>query len=417
MLFTNEAGKSRTYGGKAHPQDLPASVPNQDLHERTNSPFPFASTPHNMRHEQNMKHNESHLRRGWTTGSCATAAAKAAWMVLLGQQPPDHVWITLPSGQQAAFSICQYTGMPDAPCAAVVKDAGDDPDVTHGALIRSTVKALPAGMGLVFRAGSGVGTITRPGLPLPPEEPAINPTPRAMIRTALTQANHGICPDAEVTISIDNGADLARHTLNERLGIIGGLSILGTTGIVMPFSCSAWIDSIHRGIDVARAEGLTHVLAATGNVSEKAGQALYALPDTALIEMGDFAGGVLKYLRRHPISRLSLAGGIAKMTKLGQGCLDLHSSRSKADIGALAHLAAEHGAPNALPALIEACPTVAEAFLRAQAYAFPLGNLIARKAWDIAARTLAPAAITLDVLIFDRAGTLVGKAGPASVTL
>ncbi|MCP1213732.1 cobalt-precorrin-5B (C(1))-methyltransferase [Acetobacter okinawensis] len=353
------------------------------------------------------------LRRGWTTGSCATAAAKAAWLVLQGHEPPASVWITLPSGKEVAFSLCQFSGTPDAPCAAVIKDAGDDPDITHGAMIRCTVRALAAGSGIIFRAGPGVGTITRPGLPLPPGEPAINPTPRAMIRTALTQANNAVPPDAEVTISIDNGQELAQHTLNGRLGIVGGLSILGTTGIVMPFSCSAWIESIHRGVDVARAEKLPHILAATGNVSEKAGQALYNLPDIALIEMGDFAGGLLKYLRHHPVPRLSIAGGIAKMTKLGQGCLDLHSSRSQADMQALAQLAAQHGAPDGLPEQIKTSPTVAEAFLLAASHTYPLGSLIAHKAWEVAQQTLSPAPTQLDVLVFDRGGRLVGKAdGP-----
>lgn len=360
-----------------------------------------------------MKQSAPPLRRGWTTGSCATAAAKAAWLVLLGHEPPASVTITLPSGQDVAFSLCQYGGTPDAPCAAVIKDAGDDPDITHGAMIRCTVRALTTGTGLVFKAGPGVGTITRPGLPLPPGEPAINPVPRAMIRTALTQANNGTLPDAEVTISIDHGQELAKRTLNARLGIVGGLSVLGTTGIVMPFSCSAWIQSIHRGIDVARAENLPHVLGATGNVSEKAGQALYGLPDMALIEMGDFAGGLLKYIRHHPVPRLSLAGGIAKMTKLGQGCLDLHSSRSRADMPALAQLAAQHGAPDTLPELIRTSPTVAEAFLLARSHNFPLGEVIAHAAWAVAHKTLSPAPVLLDILVFDRSGTLVGKAdGP-----
>lgn len=367
-----------------------------------------------MRHEQGMTQSKPPLRRGWTTGSCATAAAKAAWLVLQGHEPPASVWITLPSGREVAFSLCQFTGTPDAPCAAVIKDAGDDPDITHGSIIRCTVRTLPSGAGIVFKAGPGVGTITRPGLPLPPGEPAINPTPRSMIRTALAQANNNILPDAEVTISVDNGEELAQRTLNGRLGIVGGLSILGTTGIVMPFSCSAWIESIHRGVDVARAEGLPHILGATGNVSEKAGQALYALPDIALIEMGDFAGGLLKYIRHHPVPRLSIAGGIAKMTKLGQGCLDLHSSRSRADMAALAQLAAQHGAPDGLPARIKACPTVAEAFLLSSTHDFPLGNLIAQKAWDVAHHTLAPAPVRLDVLVFDRMGTLVGKATEAA---
>lgn len=360
-----------------------------------------------------MTHPTTPLRRGWTTGSCATAAAKAAWLVLKGAPPPATVPITLPSGQIVTFALCRC-GLENAtPFAEVIKDAGDDPDVTHGALIRATVRALPAGTGLVFCAGDGVGTITRLGLPLPPGEPAINPVPRAMIANALTQANGGVLPDAEVTISVQNGAQLAQRTLNARLGIMGGLSILGTTGIVVPFSCAAWIDSIHRGIDVAHAEGLHHIAGSTGNVSEKAVQQHYALPDTALIEMGDFVGGLLKYVRKKPFTRLTIAGGIAKMTKLGQGRLDLHSKRGQADMQALAALTLTHGAQGPLAQAIAQCPTVAEAFLLASKAHIPLGTLIAQSALQTVLHTLAPAQCCVDVQVYDRAGKAVGHAGPA----
>ncbi|MCG0994564.1 cobalt-precorrin-5B (C(1))-methyltransferase [Acetobacter indonesiensis] len=352
------------------------------------------------------------LRRGWTTGSCATAAAKAAWLVLMGHTPPATVSISLPNGQQVVFAVCRYGVDNGNPFAEVIKDAGDDPDVTHGATIRATVRPLPAGHGVRFRAGDGVGTITRPGLPLPPGEAAINPVPRAMICTALAEAN-GSLPDAEVTISVADGLHLSQRTLNSRLGIIGGLSILGTTGIVVPFSCAAWISSIHRGIDVARAEGLTHLAGSTGNVSEKAVQKHYNLPETALIEMGDFVGGMLKYLRQHPIERLTIAGGIAKMTKLGQGRLDLHSKRGQADMAALAQLAASRNATTVELAAIAASPTVAEAFLVATQAEIPLGNLIAQSALTTALEALAPTPCQVDVLVYDRAGQCVGHAGPA----
>ncbi|NVN41455.1 cobalt-precorrin-5B (C(1))-methyltransferase, partial [Ameyamaea chiangmaiensis] len=291
-----------------------------------------------------MKQASSPLRRGWTTGSCATAAAKAAWAALHGRGFPDPVTITLPGGQTPGFALADHGQTDTGAWAAVIKDAGDDPDVTHGALIRADLAPLPPGSGIVFRAGEGVGHVTRPGLPLPPGEPAINPVPRRMIDAALRD----ITPqgaDVAVTLSIPGGEALARRTLNARLGVIGGLSILGTTGIVVPFSCSAWIDSIHRGIDVARATGLEHVVASTGNVSERAAQALLGVPETALIEMGDFAGGVLKYLRAHPVARLTIAGGPAKMAKLAQGRLDLHSRRGSVDSAALGTLARESGLP------------------------------------------------------------------------
>ncbi|WP_048837970.1 cobalt-precorrin-5B (C(1))-methyltransferase [Acetobacter cibinongensis] len=355
-----------------------------------------------------MTQNTSPLRRGWTTGSCATAATKAAWLMLQGHPAPATVPITLPNGRVVLFALCHHGKEGDTAYAEVIKDAGDDPDVTHGAVIRATVRVLPAGSGVVFRAGTGVGTVTRPGLPVPPGEAAINPVPRAMIRQALTEA-HASLPDAEVTISVHNGAKLAERTLNSRLGIVGGLSILGTTGIVVPFSCAAWIDSIHRGIDVARAEGLPHIAGSTGNVSEKAAQQYYGLPDTALIEMGDFVGGLLKYVRSHPVARLTIAGGIAKMTKLGQGRLDLHSKRGQADMQALADLACEGGADTPTCSAIASSQTVAEAFLCASANGVPLGNLIAHSALRTALHTLSPTPCRVDVMVFDRKGQCVGQ--------
>jgi cobalt-precorrin-5B (C1)-methyltransferase len=261
---------------------------------------------------------EGKLRTGYTTGACATAAAKAAWSALLGGGWPDPVEIVLPRGERASFALAEREAGPGWALAGVVKDAGDDPDVTHGALIRATVRRAPPGAGVVFRAGEGVGTVTKPGLPIPPGEPAINPVPREMIAAAIAEVSAalGAAPDAEAEISIPGGAALAAQTWNPRLGIEGGLSVLGTTGIVRPFSCAAWIASIHRGVDVARAAGARHVIGATGARSEAAAKALYDLPAWAWLDMGDFAGGLLKYLARHPVERLTIAGGAAKLAKL-----------------------------------------------------------------------------------------------------
>jgi cobalt-precorrin-5B (C1)-methyltransferase len=293
--------------------------------------------------------------------------------------------------------------------AGIVKDAGDDPDVTHGALVLATIRRAAPGAGIVFRAGEGVGTVTRPGLPVPPGEPAINPVPRRMIRDAIaevTGAAHAV--DLEVEIAIPGGEALAARTMSARLGIIGGLSILGTTGIIIPYSCSAWIHSIHQGIDVARASGVTHVAAATGSTSEAAVQKLYGLPEVALIDMGDFVGGTLKYLRKHPLPRLTIAGGVAKMTKLAQGLLDLHSKRGAVDLSALAALAQE--ASPALHQRILAANTTAEAFAHAAQENLPLGDLVARAGWRTAARVIEGTDIALEVAVFDRDGKLVGRA-------
>ena len=356
-----------------------------------------------------MMENGRELRRGWTTGACAAAAAKAAVTALVHGDFPDLVDVLLPGGQRPSFALAAQERGEGFTRATIVKDAGDDPDVTHGAAISATVRQRESGSGIVFLAGPGVGMITRPGLPLPPGEPAINPVPRAMIADALREAVGS--QDFEVEISVADGETLAQKTLNPRLGILGGISILGTTGIVIPFSCSAWIHSIWRGIDVARAAGLTHVLGATGNASEKAGQALHGLPEIALIDMGDFVGGMLKYLRKHPVEKVTVAGGVAKMTKLAQGMLDVHSKRGLADLEALALLAREGEAGEELCAAIAAANTVAHAFTLASEAGFDLGALVAERAWRTAAKSLDNGEITLEILVFDRDGLLKGRAG------
>lgn len=365
--------------------------------------------------------NERPLRRGWTTGTCATAAAKAAYAALLTRHFPDPVEITLPRGERVAFALAMTRFENGAATAGVVKDAGDDPDVTHGALIQATVRHAALGSGVVFRAGTGVGTVTLPGLPVPPGEPAINPAPRQMIRTAIAEVAtlHAGSGDADVEIAIPDGEEIARRTLNARLGIIGGLSILGTTGIVIPYSCSAWIHSIHRGIDVARATGLSHVAAATGSASEAAIKRFHNLPDLALLDMGDFVGGTLKYLRTHPVARVTIAGGVAKISKLAQGLLDLHSKTGTVDRIALAQLAGQSGGSAALREQILAANTTAEAFGYADEENVRLGNAVARSAWDTAAAVLAATDIELELVVFDREGALVGHApfAPAHTAL
>ncbi len=362
-------------------------------------------------------HGESvtDLRYGWTTGACATAATTAAYTALLTGEFPDPVTIALPKGRRPAFALATEDLRGDAASAGVVKDAGDDPDVTHGALIVSTVRAGEPGTGVTFRAGPGVGTVTLPGLPLEVGEPAVNPVPRELMTDAVRRvaAEHGGggSPDVVVELSVPHGEEMARHTWNPRLGIVGGLSVLGTTGVVVPYSCSAWIDSIRRGVDVARALGHTHVAGAVGSTSERVVTELYGLPDTALLDMGDFAGAVLKYVRRHPVPRLSIAGGFAKMSKLAAGHLDLHSKRSQVDLDLVADLVRESGHED-LAAEIGGANTALHALELARAHDVPLGDLVADRARRVAADVLADAPVTVDIVAVDRAGTIVGRAGP-----
>ena len=365
--------------------------------EQTTKDCGLASSAH-MVMVARMTHKPSgELRRGWTTGACATAATKGALMGLWGDCP-EKVSITLPKGEVPGCEVVE-------PClgdgwaqAAVVKDAGDDPDVTHGATI--IVRVEKSAGGVVFKAGEGVGVITKAGLPIDVGEAAINPVPRAMMDeiVAETASEFGQSPDIEITVSIPNGAEIAKKTWNPRLGIVGGLSVLGTTGIVRPFSCAAWIASIHRGIDVARADGQTHVAGCTGNMSEKAVQTLYGLPDHAMMDMGDFVGGMIKYMRRNPVSRLTIGGGIGKLTKLAQGAVDLHSGRSQVDFNKLALWAGNPAVTNANTAL-EAYEIVGP----------ELGDLIARKAAKQASALFGEDAPDIDIVMIDRSGKIIAQ--------
>ena len=347
-----------------------------------------------------MRKPISNLRTGFTTGACATAASKAATSALLGQGFLNPVQITLPRGETPAFELVEARMDEDVATASVRKDAGDDPDVTHGALIIAHVRLGTPGQGVAFRAGPGVGQVTMPGLPIPVGEPAINPVPRQMMTEHLTTlcAAHARPADLTVTIEIPGGEALAAKTWNPRLGIEGGLSILGTTGIVRPFSCAAWIASIHRGIDVARAAGLSHVIGSTGATSERVAQARFGLPDHAMLDMGDFVGGMLKYLRRNPVERVTIAGGFGKLTKLAQGALDLHSARSQVDLGHLADLAglAEIASANTAMQALEIAGNDLAAKIAQQAR---------KQALEVVRNTT-----TLDVLIISRDGTPIAFA-------
>ncbi len=339
------------------------------------------------------------LRRGWTTGACATAAVKSALGAFWGDGFADPVTITLPRGEIPTFALAHHATGDGWAEAGIIKDAGDDPDVTHGALIVARVSASDGGVR--FQAGEGVGTVTKPGLPIPVGDPAINPVPRAMMDEVVAEmaSLYGVMPDVTITISVPAGAAIALKTWNPRLGIIGGLSILGTTGIVRPFSCAAWIASIHRGIDVARATGLTHVAGCTGATSEKVVQNLYNLPDHAMLDMGDFFGGLIKYLRRHPVDRLTIGGGIGKMAKLAQGAVDLHSGRSQIDFDMLADWAGD--------------PRVAAANTALDAWNIagqPLANRIAIEALARVQSQIGDAGVRADVIIIDRGGSILARA-------
>ncbi len=345
----------------------------------------------------------SDLRRGWTTGACATAATKAALMAFWGGAFPREVQIILPKGETPVFPLAQQARGEGWAEVGITKDAGDDPDVTHGALIVARVAASSGGV--VFKAGDGVGTVTKAGLPIGVGEPAINPVPRQMMTGVVEEmaAQFGQPLNIEITVSVPGGAEITKKTWNPRLGIVGGLSILGTTGIVRPFSCSAWIASIHSGVDVARAAGQTHVAGCTGSTSESVVQALYDLPDFAMLDMGDFSGGLLKYLKKHPVPRVTIGGGIGKITKLAQGAVDLHSSRSQVDFAALNRLSTSLGLKE-----VSNANTALEAI---EIAGYSLAAAVAEEAQIRVLNQLGNTVEQVGIVVIDRAGTILGRAG------
>ncbi|EDM66068.1 cobalamin biosynthesis protein CbiD [Moritella sp. PE36] len=351
------------------------------------------------------------LRTGLTTGCCATACCVAAAHHLFSQTTTDTVNVTLPKGLIVDLSIIQYHFLsPLSTRADVTKDAGDDPDVTHGATIFVELTLTPQS-GIVFKAAQGVGIVTREGLALAVGEPAINPVPRQMMTEHLQfmAAEHDYQGGFEVAVGVENGEEIALKTMNGRLGIVGGLSILGVSGIVRPFSCSAYIASIFQGLDVATTNGHTHIAASTGNRSEDAIKAYYQLPDIALIEMGDFVGAVIKHLKKVPVSKLSICGGFGKISKLAMGKWNLHSKVSAIDLPFLAELAQQQGASPELMTLMVNSNTSIEALNHCYTHKIDLATAVCQAAFT-QVRSKIPAHTELEIWVINRQGDLIGFA-------
>jgi cobalt-precorrin-5B (C1)-methyltransferase len=282
------------------------------------------------------------LRTGWTTGTCASAAAKAAAIGLLHGTPPATVEVGLPSGERVAFPI--EAERPNR--CVVVKDAGDDPDCTDGARMTATVERAPDATRTELHAGPGIGTITKPGLGLPVGAPAINPVPRRMILAALGEVT---TEPLDVTFEVPGGEAMAAKTSNARLGIVGGISILGTTGIVKPFSTASYRASVVQQVDVAAAQGERTIVLATGSRSDVAAQRLLPhLPSVCFVEVGDFTGIALRHAAGAGMTHAVFVGMAGKITKLAQGVMMTHFRRSKVDGRVMAQAAVAAGAPTAV---------------------------------------------------------------------
>ena len=309
------------------------------------------------------------LRQGFSTGTAAAAAAQGALYALLGRSCPAQVEVDLPGGGRLAVPILSHGRTGGRGEAMVVKDAGDDPDVTNGARIGARVGYLEVPGtrdDLRLAGGDGVGRVTRPGLPVAVGEPAINPVPRKMIRQALARLWEAIGPQTPLRLTVEifvpRGEELARHTLNPRLGILGGISILGTTGLVKPFSHQAYRATIAMGLKVAREAGCRAIGVSTGGKSEEHLKALQPdLPEVALVQMGDYVRFALKVAGGMGFSQISAAAFFGKALKIAQGFGHTHASRGLADLRALGRLTQELTGDAALAQTVAGANTARQA--------------------------------------------------------
>jgi cobalt-precorrin-5B (C1)-methyltransferase len=309
-----------------------------------------------------MKVRQKALRTGWTTGTCASAAAKAATEALVSGRPQDVVEVALPSGQRVTFAVDSCLIRADRAEAVVIKDAGDDPDVTHGARLTATVSWREA-PGIELDGGIGVGVVTKPGLGLELGGPAINPVPRQMIEQAVGESVDLRTRGVRVIISVPDGETMARKTTNKRLGILDGISILGTTGIVRPFSTASWRASVEQAVAVMGAQGEKTLVLCTGGRTEKGAMRLLPqLPDVCFVEVGDFTGAALRRAVEHGITQVVFVGMAGKLTKLASGVLMTHYTRSRVDTALLAEITLSTGGSGELVAKVADANTARHAY-------------------------------------------------------
>jgi len=372
------------------------------------------------------------LRHGYTTGACATAAALGATRMLHEQRLINSVKIDLPAGFPATFDLHGQKISSAAASCFVIKDAGDDPDVTHGAEVHAEVRVSPESPpGIVIEGGEGIGRVTKPGLAVPVGEWAINPVPRQMIAEAVGEVlqAQSVPSAARVTISIPDGVQRAGKTLNERLGIIGGLSILGTTGVVKPISHKAWTDTLDAALDVALACGCRTVICSTGRTSEQAAQHLLRpakgegqkarglkfsplticpLPEEAFVMMGDHVGYTLEACHRRGISGVVVAAQFAKLIKIACGHPQTHAGRVELDLGQVADWVREGKLDGDLANRIELANTARQLFEVPEIRDFLL-PLVAERA--IRQLGVWGPDIELGLLVVDYHGRLAGRFG------
>ncbi len=351
---------------------------------------------------------EKPLRTGYTTGSCATAAALAAALALRDQRPVEEVEITLPRGERVKFRMARVEIGPDRAYCGTIKDGGDDPDCTHNAEIGVEVAWDPR-PGIHLEGGTGVGRVTKQGLGLDVGGPAINPVPRRMLTAHLSPLVNG-SRGLRATVIVPKGRELAKRTLNDRLGIVGGISILGTTGIVYPYSTAAFKASITQSIDVALANGCDHVVVTTGGKSEAfAMNLLPRLKEEAFVQMGDFVEFALKEAAARRVRRVTTCGMIGKLSKQAKGTGQTHARKSEVDTRFMAVLATECGAPPAVVAEIEGANTARHVMEIVQSRGVPgFFDSLCRRVCEANRARLGPS-IETECILTDFDGNVLGR--------
>lgn len=299
------------------------------------------------------------LRKGFTTGTCAAASSKAAILSIIKQQKVQNVEVILPKGDSLNIKIhsCEFNRN-SAKCS-VIKDGGDDPDVTHGAEIVIDLSLTDNVNKIEIDSGEGVGIVTKPGLGLEINKPAINPVPKKMIKQNVSQVANEILKQngIKIVVSVPKGKELALKTDNPRLGIVGGISILGTSGIVIPFSTASFAASIRQNLDVAVAMGNDTVVLTTGGRSEEFSKSFIDLPEHCFVQMGDFSGYAIQQCAKKAIKKAYVVGFIGKLSKMAKGVKQTHVKGSKVDIGFLSKLADEVGIGGSVVNQIKAANT------------------------------------------------------------
>jgi cobalt-precorrin-5B (C1)-methyltransferase len=318
------------------------------------------------------------LRSGWTTGTCSAAAAKAATTALLTQQVQRSVEVALPDARVVPFAVERCDVTADSAEAVVVKDAGDDPDVTHGAHLTATVRWAPQ-PGLQLEGGVGIGVVTKAGLGLEVGGPAINPVPRRMIRDNVSHVVDLDQRGVRVVISVPDGERRAKKTTNARLGILGGISILGTTGVVRPFSTESWRASVVQAVSVMAAQDEPTLVLATGGRTEKAAMRMLPdLPEVCFVEVGDFTGAALRQAVEDGLRDVVFVGMAGKLTKLASGVLMTHYTKSKVDTAVLVEVTGEIGGSEELVEGVRTANTARHAYEQWEAAGVlrPAGDLL-----------------------------------------